>query len=279
MQSTIMIVEDNEPNLELMSFLLTTFGYSVVKARDGVEGWELLNQQAPDVILCDLEMPRLNGYELTKKIKAEETFSLVPVVAVTAYAMVGDREKVMATGFDGYLTKPIDPQRFVQQVEAFLPVYKRMQQPERKSFPMAVPEKHQMAEKKLATILVVDDSMSNLKLLESLLEPSGYTVLRAMSANEGFEVALETMPDLIICDTVMPEQSGHDLLLMVKRDARLNPIPFALITSAHLKQFLLIEKFALDNGATMCLQRPIEPQFLLDKIKACLATGAFKKIQ
>jgi two-component system cell cycle response regulator len=106
--------------MDLMVYLLSAFGYEVVTARDGRQGMETVQQKPVDLIICDLEMPEANGYEVAAKLKARPETRKIPLIAVTAYAMVGDRDKVLQAGFDGYLTKPIYPETFVTQIEAFL---------------------------------------------------------------------------------------------------------------------------------------------------------------
>ena len=121
MAGRILVVEDNPNNLELMSYLLRAFGYEVVTATDGAQGIERARATRPDLILLDLQMPRVDGYEAARLIKADPAIVTAPIVAVTAFAMVGDRERVLDAGIDGYLSKPIDPETFVRAVAGFLP--------------------------------------------------------------------------------------------------------------------------------------------------------------
>lgn len=114
------MIEDNSTNLELMTYLLQAFGHTTLTASDGEAGVELALSALPDLILCDLAMPRLDGYGVARRLKAEPGLRGVPLVAVTASAMVGDRDKVLAAGFDGYVSKPIDPETFVAEVEGYL---------------------------------------------------------------------------------------------------------------------------------------------------------------
>ena len=117
----ILVVEDNPANLSLMQYLLQAFGYSVLVARDGAEGVDITHRDRPDLILMDVQMPRMGGIDAARQIRALDAVRRVPIVAVTAFAMVGDRERVLAEGFDGYVSKPINPQTFVTDVEAFIP--------------------------------------------------------------------------------------------------------------------------------------------------------------
>lgn len=116
----ILVIEDNPTNLELMTYLLNAFGHTTVVAVDGEEGIEAALRTVPDVILCDLALPRLDGYAVAQRLKTEPSLSAVPLIAVTASAMAGDRDKVIASGFDGYISKPITPETFVAEVESYL---------------------------------------------------------------------------------------------------------------------------------------------------------------
>jgi CheY-like chemotaxis protein len=116
----ILVIEDNAANLELMTYLLSAFGQSTVVARDGEEGGAEALRSVPDLVLCDLALPGVDGYEVVRRLKSEQTLAAVPIVAVTASAMVGDREKVIRAGFDGYISKPINPEGFVAEVVSYL---------------------------------------------------------------------------------------------------------------------------------------------------------------
>lgn len=122
MSETILLIEDNEQNRYLASFLLEKRGYTVVCAHDGVRGIELAKSIRPDLILLDIQLPKLNGYDVTRALRAYDMLQSVPILAVTSYAMTGDREKALEAGCDGYIEKPIDPVTFVTEVAKFLPM-------------------------------------------------------------------------------------------------------------------------------------------------------------
>jgi CheY-like chemotaxis protein len=121
MAAKILIVEDNLPNHELVKYLLDHAGYITFSAWDGTEGMHILREANLDLVLCDLQMPVMNGYEMVRLLKTNEQLRQIPVIAVTASSMSGDSDKVIASGFDGYVSKPIDPESFVSQIEGFLP--------------------------------------------------------------------------------------------------------------------------------------------------------------
>lgn len=120
MKSTILLVEDNEQNRYLASFLLQQRGHVVIAATSGPAALELVAQVCPDLILLDIQLPGMDGYQVARALKSDARFKHIPIVAVTSYAMVGDRERIFATGAQGYLEKPINPETFVDEVESFL---------------------------------------------------------------------------------------------------------------------------------------------------------------
>lgn len=121
MSARILIIEDNPTNMELMVYLLRAFGYHPLLAHNGEEGVEVARREVPDLIICDVHLPKLDGYGVVAQLKQDPDLKDIPALAVTALAMVGDREKLLAAGFDGYIGKPIEPDTFVTQIESFLP--------------------------------------------------------------------------------------------------------------------------------------------------------------
>src|SRR3984957_17884723 len=116
----VLVVEDQDENLDLMVYLLNAFGHETLVARDGAQGLAVATQTHPDLVVMDLQMPVMDGYEAAARLKADPVLAQIPIVAVTAYAMVGDQERILQRGFDGYLTKPIDPEFFVGELERHL---------------------------------------------------------------------------------------------------------------------------------------------------------------
>ncbi len=120
MADRILLIEDNAANMELARYLLEAYGFACVAAEDGAAAIAAAAAQAPELVLCDLQLPDMDGFEVLRHLRTMEAMRGVPVVALTALAMLGDRERVLAAGFDGYLSKPLDPQAFAGQVAAFL---------------------------------------------------------------------------------------------------------------------------------------------------------------
>jgi two-component system, cell cycle response regulator len=258
----ILVIEDNPTNLELMTYLLKAFGHEVLTAMDGDEGLQAVRRMSPDLIVCDVQLPKVGGFEVAAQLKAHPALHSIPLIAVTALAMVGDRDKLLAGGFDGYISKPIDPEKFVLDVEKFLhstpgPVkYIEVESSTRRANPNGV------------SILVVDNSAVNLSLAQSTLEPFGYQVAIAHSVSEGLEAARKNLPDLILSDVHMPHESGFDFIRAVKADRQLRRVPFVFISSTVRGDADQVTGIAL--GASKFIVRPIDPADLIREIEECL---------
>jgi two-component system cell cycle response regulator DivK len=120
LRQRVLIVEDNDLNMKLFNDLLVAHGYDTLQTKDGVEALALARQHRPDLILMDIQLPEVSGLEVTKWIKEDETLSMIPIIAVTAFAMKGDREKMRDGGCEDYIAKPISVASFLQTVERFL---------------------------------------------------------------------------------------------------------------------------------------------------------------
>jgi two-component system cell cycle response regulator len=266
----ILVIEDNPENLELMTYLLRAFGHSVLTAVEGEEGVEAVQRELPDLVVCDLQLPRLDGFGVARRLKAHPSFRSLPLIAVTAFAMVGDRDRVLAAGFDGYIPKPIEPDQFVRRVEAFL-----AREPAEPARPSPAPEREAAAPclpgATAATILVVDDSPANLDLVRSTLEPFGYRVLTAQSLDQGLAAAHERRPDLILSDVHMRHGDGYAFIRAVRSDGALSDVPFVFISSTV---WPCEDRAAgLSLGADDFILRPLEPRELVARIEACLDAG------
>ncbi|HEY1108504.1 MAG TPA: response regulator [Opitutaceae bacterium] len=121
MNRTILLIEDNEQNRYLATFLLERHGFTVQSAADGPAGIALAQSLRPALILLDIQLPAMDGYAVARALRAIDAVRDIPIVAVTSYAMVGDREKSLAAGCTGYIEKPINPDTFISEISAFLP--------------------------------------------------------------------------------------------------------------------------------------------------------------
>ena len=266
MIAKILIIEDNAANLELMTYLLGAFGYRLITADDGERGLELALRERPDLVICDIQLPGMDGYMVARRLRADPSRRDVPMIAVTALAMVGDRDRSLAAGFNGYISKPIDPEAFVQDVARFLPA------------PLRAPGLSAAAPTRAAewaappgvreTILVVDDRIENVALKRSLFEPLGYAVVGASDMAGALALAKARHPDIIVSDLHMSDGSGFDFIAAVKADPALKDIPFVFMTSTYCDEASRSHGLAL--GAARFLFRPLDAEVILSEIEACL---------
>lgn len=268
MPARILVIEDNAANLDLMRLILTSYGHQLVGVANGLEGLEQAKNSAFDLIISDVLMPGIDGYELARRAKADPQLKDTPVVAVTALAMVGDKEKVLAAGFEGYIAKPIDPLTFAHDVDAFLPDDRKSVAPT----PAQRAESKPLIEASGPVILAVDDTPENLELLASSLPSRGYQIVGVRSAAEGFDAARKLMPALILCDVKMPGRGGLDFLRDAKSDRQIAHIPVVMLWSS--KVTAQHKERALQLGAAALLERPIDLHALSATIERCIEAAA-----
>lgn len=118
--ANILVIEDNEQNLYLTTFILERRGHRVTAARDGSQGIQLAQELCPALMLLDIQLPVMDGYAVAEALRRDPALAHIPIVAVTSYAMAGDRERILAAGCNGYIEKPINPETFMTEVESFL---------------------------------------------------------------------------------------------------------------------------------------------------------------
>lgn len=120
MPKRVMIVEDNELNMKLFNDLLEANGYETIKTRNGLEALDLAREHRPDLILMDIQLPEVSGLEITKWIKEDDELHAIPVIAVTAFAMKGDEERIRQGGCEAYISKPISVSKFVETIKSYI---------------------------------------------------------------------------------------------------------------------------------------------------------------
>src|SRR6185503_1969778 len=237
MSTRVLVIEDNQANLDLITYLLQAFGYAVSVAREGRSGLEAARREQPDLILCDVQMPVMDGFEVVEHLKRDPALRSIRTIAMTAYAMVGDRERLLAAGFDGYLSKPIQAETFIGQLEALAPRSDsaRAAGAARAAAIATASDNAPVAPRAAETeatrgaVLVVDDTGTNVELVNQLLGHRGFEVLAARDTAEGLRLALERRPRLILCDVHIGEESGYDFVSGARDLAALKDTPFVFL--------------------------------------------------
>jgi two-component system, cell cycle response regulator DivK len=121
MTKRILVIEDQEDNRRILRDLLSSVGYELIEAENGEDGVAAAAADRPDLILMDIQLPLLDGYEATRRIKAQPALSAIPIIAVTSYALSGDEDKARAAGCEGYVTKPFSPRELLAKIREYLP--------------------------------------------------------------------------------------------------------------------------------------------------------------
>jgi two-component system cell cycle response regulator DivK len=262
----ILVIEDDPRDLDLICYLLRAAGYEPETALTGEHGLEMAAKATPDLVLCDLRLPGIDGYEVAHQLRREPRMRSKPLVAVSCTLRVGDEDRVRSKGFDGQIPKPLAAEEFARQVEAFLPAELRLGR--RPATPAPAAETPAQPTVEPAIILLVDDDPTGLQVTRNTLEPVGYRVLEAGSVAEALELARRRLPDLILSDLHMPDQTGADLVRLVRADKQLQSIP-VLVLSATAWQIKEHEE-ELGLGPEGFILRPIEPQELLARVEGAL---------
>ena len=251
MSARILIIEDNATNMELMVYLLRAFGYTPLSASDGEAGVEAARREQPDLIICDVHLPKLDGYGVVAALKADPATRDIPALAVTALAMVGDRERLLEAGFDSYIGKPIEPDTFVKQIESFL------------TGEMSTPPKTD-----IATILIVDDHVLNREFLMTLLGYGGYRLIEAANGAEGLKMALADKPDLVISDILMPNMDGYEFVTRMHEHPDTADVPVIFYTATYREREALA--VAESCGVRWVLPKPSDPDVILRTVQEAL---------
>jgi len=263
----ILVVDDNQSSLDLMLYLLRTFGYDTVGANDGLAGIEAVQGSTFHAVLADILMPGIDGYEFARRLKADANGRATPLLAVTALVMVGDRERLLAAGFDGYIAKPVDPQTFVSQVERHLARALRSQASHTSSPAF---EGGVSRDPSGPVVLAVDNVRANLEFIDAALAPFGYLVIPARSVADAVATLERVRPTTIVCDLHMSPGDGLELVEHVRSAECLRDVPFIFLSSTS---WLTPEhRKGLGRGTEKLLLRPIDPAALRQEIELLLGT-------
>jgi two-component system cell cycle response regulator len=258
----VLIVDDNEANLKVARVALESEGFDVRVAMDGEAAIDLLRSFRPRLILMDIQLPGLDGLEVTRRLKAEAATRDILVIAVTAYAMKGDREKALGAGCDGYITKPLDPIRLPSQVAQYLglsaapapvPWNGNTRPADLESSP-APPEAAQAIDS--ATILLVEDNPTTRKMFRVSLETAGYRVVEAQDAGTALAFVARYRPALVIQDLILPDMDGLDLARELRRRFGDETVPIVCV-SGFLSR--LDQARAMKGEFAQVLVKPVDP--------------------
>lgn len=259
----ILVIENNKPNMDLITYLFKHFGYESICASDGEEGIQKAKECLPDLIISEIDLPKINGYQLAKVLKNDPELKKIPLIAVTAYAMAGDRNKIRSAGFDAYIPKPINPNQFIIQIEDVLPLH--LQQSHSLDlhpgidFPLV-----DASTKKIGNALVVTPHEGTLQLFRKLLEFMGFDVAATTSAHLAMQEIHKLKPDIILSNYSMSETNGLKFYRMLKEIPEYQAIPFILFDSRKLSDEELRE--ISKSSIKRFILLPIEADIFIDLV-------------
>ncbi|MES2261551.1 MAG: response regulator [Pseudomonadota bacterium] len=267
MAARVLIIEDNQANMDLMVYLLTAFGHTPLSAYDGVHGVELARSALPDLIICDIHLPRLDGYGVVGQLKADAATRAIPVLAASALPVSDGGAALRQAGFDGHLPKSLEPDTLIPSLESFLPPALRSDhQPDAHGEAGGV---QPVSPARRARILLLDAAPDNGGVVASILSHFGYTLSVAADSAQAAACAGQQF-DLLLCD--LDTMNDRRAALLESALRAWPALPLLLIRAAD------DDSVAGDVGerapAPLRLSHPLEPQQLVDAVERCLASAA-----
>lgn len=269
MAARVLIIEDNQANMDLMCYLLGAFGHQPLCAYDGLQGLDMARAERPDLIICDIHLPKLDGYGVVRRLKADPATRAIPVLAASALPVSDGGAALRAAGFDGHLPKSLEPDTLMPSVESFLPAALRAaRRPDahHEAAPTPAPARAQ------ARVLLLDGAPANCGLVASLAAHLGYAPTVVADAAQAQACAGQRF-DLLLCDLDTARGAGDpafDALLATVLAIALPPhpaLPVVLIRSAADDPVAL----ALPDGRSpLLLAHPLEPRELAAALARCL---------
>lgn len=236
---SVLVVDDEVDNLELIAEILHFYGAVARTARNGVEALEILEEFTPCLILLDLSMPRMDGWQTRPRIKAMFAEREMPIVALTAHAMIGDKERVLNAGFDGYISKPVNMPTFMKDIALILQ------------------QKEEKKETKMLNwnVLVIEDEADSMELVQGLFDHYGVQSTGVQNAEQALNVLQTTIPDLILVDLELPGMDGWTFLKQLQANPRWMQTPRVAFSAYHSSS--LAQK-AIDAGFHAYFAKPID---------------------
>jgi two-component system, cell cycle response regulator len=259
----VLIIEDNQPNMDLMAYLLTAFGHQPLCAYDGVEGVELARDALPDLIVCDLHLPRLDGYGVVRNLKADPHTRAIPVLAASALPVTDGGVALRAAGFDGHLPKSLEPDALIPSLEAWLPAHQRGSAPDSHDGAGAQPDAQAQAGAR--RVLLLDAAPDNCGLAGTIASHLGYAVTTASTPAQAEACAGQPF-DLLLCDLGGPDSRSDGLLDAAAR--HWPGLPMVAIRAADSDA--VMPAIAARRPAPVLLAHPLEPQQLAAALAAAL---------
>jgi sigma-B regulation protein RsbU (phosphoserine phosphatase) len=262
----ILLVDDSEPNRDMLARRLSRKGHIVIEAADGQQAVDMTRSESPDLVLMDLNLPVLDGWSATRQIKSCAGTQGIPVIALTAHAMSGDRQKAIQAGCDDYDTKPVDFPRLLAKIDALF-----KSSPEPPPAP-AVEARVDNADVAAATphengaagrVLVVDDTETNRHVAERWLRRKGFLVDTAVDGYRALEMVQKTEYDVVLLDVMMPGINGISVLRTLRESRSPTQLPVIMATAKDASDDIVE---ALMLGANDYVTKPLDFPVLMARV-------------
>jgi two-component system cell cycle response regulator len=302
----LLLVEDEQVNRDLFRRRLERKGYVVVSAENGLSAVARAKSEQPDLVLMDLALPDLDGWEATRRIKADPATAAIPVLALSAHATAEARERAMAVGCEEFETKPVNWDVLFKKIEEALARAKNRTKPRRalpppsdevdlgaalnpdpgaatdvirkprpvpddpstaKLQPLPGPKAEDLCAVEPKRILVVEDNDANRAMLCRRLNKHGYLTTEAADGRQALDAVAKERFDLVLCDIMMPVVDGFAVLRAMKADAERAAIPIIMVSAVDEMASVVR---CIEMGAEDYLQKPYDPVLLLARVNACL---------
>jgi two-component system, sensor histidine kinase and response regulator len=260
----ILIIEDEANNLDVAQRIVRGAGHEALTATDGASGLELARREHPDAVLVDLLLPKLDGWAVTRAIRAEAWAKEIPIVAVSALAMDADRERAREAGCDDFVTKPYAP----AELRAVLSRYfAGGGAPKVATRPAELPASGIEPSERLGRVLIVDDEPANVELIVRRLTGNGYETLTASNGHDAIAAAIKEQPDLILMDVMMPGLDGWQATKLLKADPKTANIPVVFVTARDRPEDVAA---GFEAGGIMYVNKPVEPIELFARVRQAI---------
>ena len=262
----VLLVDDFQDNREMYAEYLSFCGFRVAEASNGHEALEKAFSLLPDVILMDLSLPGIDGWEATRRLKSDERTRRIPVVALTGHALAGHSKSAREAGCDAFITKPYAPAELREMLNRY---FADGTAPKPQTRPAEPTEDEIAPADRLGRVLVVDDEAANVELIVRRLRGNGYETLSATNGHDAIAAAIKEQPDLILMDVMMPGLDGWQATRLLKSDPKTANIPVVFVTARDRPEDVAT---GFEVGAIMYVNKPVEPVELFARVRNAIFT-------
>ncbi|HEV8230291.1 MAG TPA: response regulator [Candidatus Limnocylindria bacterium] len=256
----VLVIEDEANNLDVAQRIIRAAGHEALVAMDGQTGLDVARAEHPDAILVDLLLPRVDGWTITRTLRAEQWAARIPIIAVSALAMQQDRQRAIDAGCDDFVSKPYAPAELRAVLARFLPEGAAVPAGAKRGDASAPPPS-------LGTVLAVDDEPANLELISRRLAALGCKVVRASNGEQALGVAEREHLDLILLDVMMPGIDGWETCRRLKSNERTADVPVIFVTARDRTEDVVT---GFEAGGVDYVSKPFEPIELAARVRSAL---------